>query len=103
MKIEKIRDGRYHITWPAKASTNMTLHRGATTVIYHQDGLIERVLKTDKGLVREVQQVKQGVPYSRRAGTEHQVTNLGSEPLDADKDERPNGDENPDDTIRKDG
>ena len=98
-----MRQGRYHITWPPKASTDMTLHHGATTVIYHQDGQIERKIKTATGILYEVQQVKQGVPYSRKAGNEHQVTNLGSTPLDADKDERPNGDENPDDTVRKDG
>jgi hypothetical protein len=103
-RIRRIGDHTHRVTWAPNACTDQTYHPRRTTVIYRQNGRIERVIKQPDGSLRhEVQDVKAGIPYTRTAKTTQQVYNLSDHALDADKDERPDGDENPDDTIRQDG
>ncbi|MSP03425.1 MAG: hypothetical protein EXR07_20645 [Acetobacteraceae bacterium] len=67
---------------------------------FKSNGRIRREIMLPDGTTKtEEQDVIQGVPYTRPAGTKQQVTNLSGHPLDADKDEeRPGGNVNPDDT-----
>jgi hypothetical protein len=91
-------DGRtLRINWPShEAATKVADHKHAFTVIFRQDGKIRREIAGSKP---EIQLVQAGIPYSRKGPLNQSVVNLSGSGLDADKDERPPGDQNPDDTI----
>ena len=91
-------DGRTRrIYWPSHGAATETVdHKHAFTVIFRKDGKIRRDIIGSKP---EIQLVQAGIPYSRKVPLNQSVVNLGVSGLDADKDERPPGDQNPDDTF----
>lgn len=80
---------RYDIHWPAGSVTLPVFHPGAFSVTYRQSGRIQRyVLRDGVWEAQPPEDVVAGQPIHRNEpGVIQRVVNLGSQPLDADKDQ----------------